>query len=93
MKWYVVFRGRKPGVYNDWGSCQAQVDGYKGASYRGCRDRNEAEEAYLAYGGTTCGMKHLTTTSMNRCTACTWKNFILIAQMLLIGVMSYCMYN
>jgi ribonuclease HI len=93
MKWYVVFRGRKPGVYNDWGTCQAQVDGYKGASFRGCRDRKEAEEAFLAYGATTGDMPKPNRATTDQCPSCTFKNALLAVQMVSIAVMAYVLYK
>lgn len=34
-KFYVVWVGRKPGIYSTWDSCKAQVDGFEGAKYKG----------------------------------------------------------
>ena len=34
MKYYVVWEGREPGVYDSWDECQQQVDGYPGARYK-----------------------------------------------------------
>ena len=33
-KYYAVKTGRKPGVYKSWAECQAQVNGYSGATYQ-----------------------------------------------------------
>lgn len=33
-KFYVVWEGLQPGIYDSWEDCKAQVDGYKGAKYR-----------------------------------------------------------
>jgi len=33
-KAYVVWRGRKPGVYRSWNDCWAQVRGFSGAQYK-----------------------------------------------------------
>src|SRR5215216_1730528 len=46
QKFYVVWRGRKPGVYNTWDECRAQVIGFKDATYRSFPTRREAEDAY-----------------------------------------------
>jgi viroplasmin and RNaseH domain-containing protein len=43
MRYYVVFVGRKPGVYDYWPDCQTQVHGFPGNSYQGYRSRAEAE--------------------------------------------------
>jgi len=55
MKWYDVFHGRQPGVYNDWPTCNDQVIGFKRASFKSFRTEEEAYAAYNAYFGT----KHL----------------------------------
>lgn len=49
MKHYVVFEGRVPGIYPSWSSCHAQVDKFKGASFRSYGTLKEAEEAYNSY--------------------------------------------
>lgn len=33
-KFYVVWEGLQPGIYDSWEDCKTQVDGYKGAQYR-----------------------------------------------------------
>jgi ribonuclease HI len=33
-KYYVVFNGRVPGVYNSWKDCKAQVDKFPGAKFK-----------------------------------------------------------
>ena len=47
-KFYVVWSGVEPGVYESWTDCQLQVKGYKGALYKSYASRREAEEAYEA---------------------------------------------
>jgi len=32
--WYVVWEGRTRGIFEDWASCSASVDGYKGSKYK-----------------------------------------------------------
>jgi ribonuclease HI len=34
-KFYVVWIGRKPGIYSSWEDCKKQVDGFEGAKYKG----------------------------------------------------------
>ncbi|KAK1682030.1 hypothetical protein QYE76_042878 [Lolium multiflorum] len=43
--WYVVFRGRVPGIYSSWRVCQDQVNDYSNNSYRGYATLQE----YLTY--------------------------------------------
>jgi len=46
QKFYVVWEGRKPGVYPTWDACKAQVDGVAGAKYKSFEDAAEAELAF-----------------------------------------------
>ena len=45
-KAYVVFKGRKPGIYKTWAECKAQVDGFSGPVFRGYASMEEAEKAF-----------------------------------------------
>ena len=45
----MVFRGKCPGVYNSWTSCQAQVNGFSNNSYNGFDTWEEASEAYYNF--------------------------------------------
>ena len=50
-KCYVMYKGKVPGVYNEWQECQAQVNGVSGASHK-CKwsdSRQEAEASYLRF--------------------------------------------
>jgi len=46
QKWYVVWAGRKPGVYGSWAECEAQVKGYPDAKFMAFESREKAEAAY-----------------------------------------------
>ncbi len=46
QKYYVVWKGRKTGVFTSWQECSAQVQGYSGAQYKAFPNRKAAEEAY-----------------------------------------------
>ncbi|KZV27329.1 hypothetical protein F511_02438 [Dorcoceras hygrometricum] len=48
-KSYVVFIGRKAGVYEKWCEASEQVRGFSGACYKGFDTKKEAEEAYSCY--------------------------------------------
>lgn len=48
-KGYVVYRGRKPGVYLTWADCQDQVSGYGGNNFCSYSSMREAEEAWGEY--------------------------------------------
>jgi ribonuclease HI len=45
-KYYVVWKGRKHGVFTSWQECSAQVSGYTGAEYMAFASRALAEQAF-----------------------------------------------
>lgn len=45
-KFYVVWKGRTPGVYDSWDACKKEVDGFQGALYKGFPDQASAEAAF-----------------------------------------------
>ena len=45
-KFYVVWEGRKKGIFNNWNECLAQVDGFEGAKYKSFESMAEAKAAY-----------------------------------------------
>jgi ribonuclease HI len=47
-KYYVVWKGVSPGVYDSWTDCQLQIKGYEGALYKSFPTREMAEEAFAA---------------------------------------------
>lgn len=49
-KYYVVWKGRTPGVYDSWDACKKEVDGFQGALYKGFPDKASADAAF-ANGG------------------------------------------
>ncbi|MGD9841336.1 MAG: viroplasmin family protein [Steroidobacteraceae bacterium] len=46
IKYYVVWAGRKTGVFSDWTSAQQSVDKYTGARFKSFPTRAEAEQAF-----------------------------------------------
>ncbi|MBI5878115.1 MAG: viroplasmin family protein [Chloroflexi bacterium] len=46
-KYYAVRRGKRPGIYDTWDACSAQVTGFAGAQFKSFATRAEAD-AYLA---------------------------------------------
>ncbi|MCH9681470.1 MAG: ribonuclease H family protein [Deltaproteobacteria bacterium] len=51
QRYFVVWVGREPGIYTDWASCQAQVEGFPGARHRSFTSPEEAEIAWVEAGG------------------------------------------
>jgi ribonuclease HI len=45
-KYYVVWKGRKPGIYPSWEECSAQVKGFVDARYMGFESRALAGQAF-----------------------------------------------
>ena len=45
-KFYVVWRGVKTGVFHDWPTTLALVDGFPGAQYKSFPTLSEAETAF-----------------------------------------------
>lgn len=45
-KYYVVWEGAKPGIYESWAACQLQIKGYPQAKYKSFSSKAEAEAAY-----------------------------------------------
>jgi ribonuclease HI len=45
-KFYVVWKGRKTGVFSSWKACTAQVQGFPGAQYKSFGSRTAAEQAF-----------------------------------------------
>jgi ribonuclease HI len=46
QKFYVVWAGRKTGVFTDWSTTQQSVDKFPGARFKSFASRGEAEQAY-----------------------------------------------
>jgi ribonuclease HI len=46
MGFYVVWKGRKPGVYGTWDEARAQVEGFPGALYRKFKTLEDALRAF-----------------------------------------------
>ncbi|MDR1114890.1 MAG: ribonuclease H family protein [Tannerella sp.] len=46
QKYYVVWNGVNPGVYDNWADCRFQIKGYVGALYKSFESKEEAENAF-----------------------------------------------
>jgi len=46
QKYYVVWKGRKPGIYSSWAACEAQVKGFTDAEYKSFPTLEMAENAF-----------------------------------------------
>jgi ribonuclease HI len=45
-KFYVVWKGRKTGVFTSWEACEVQVKGFTGAQYKAYTSREAAQRAF-----------------------------------------------
>ncbi|WP_370453867.1 viroplasmin family protein [Proteiniphilum sp. X52] len=45
-KFYVVWKGVKPGIYHSWDDCKAQISGFESALYKSFSTLEEAEKAF-----------------------------------------------
>lgn len=45
-KTYVVFNGRKPGIYNYWNDVEKQTKGFPGAKFKSFKSKEDAEAAF-----------------------------------------------
>ena len=45
-KFYVVWNGRKKGIYTSWNVCKKQIDGFESAQYKSFSNLNDAEIAF-----------------------------------------------
>ncbi len=46
QKYYVVWQGHEPGIYDSWKDCQIQIKNYPGAEYKSFSSREIAEDAF-----------------------------------------------
>lgn len=46
QKYYVVWKGRQPGIYTTWADCEQQVKGFGAAQYKSFESLKEARAAY-----------------------------------------------
>ena len=56
---YAVCNGRQTGIFYEWETCREQVQGRRGAKYKGFKTVAEAE-SYLAQNGIVCPRKNET---------------------------------
>lgn len=45
-KYYTVWAGHQPGVYDSWSDCQVQIKNFPGAKYKSFKSKAEAEKAF-----------------------------------------------
>ncbi len=45
-KFYVVWQGRRTGIFDSWDECKKQIDQFPAAKYKSFPSKNEAEQAF-----------------------------------------------
>lgn len=63
-KFYVVWKGYKPGIYQSWTDCQEQIEGYKGAKYKSYTSMTVARRAYESGRDVVSKAQNLVTTAI-----------------------------
>ncbi len=46
-KYYVVWKGRKTGIFDNWEDCKKHIFGFEGALYRSYKSEDEARAAFI----------------------------------------------
>lgn len=46
-KYYVVWKGAKPGIYESWADCKKQIHGFDGAMYKSFENEEIAKKAFF----------------------------------------------
>jgi len=48
QKFYVVWKGRRTGIFESWDECQAQINGFADAKYKSFKSKQMAENAFIS---------------------------------------------
>lgn len=57
MAFYVVIRGRTPGIYGSWMECSQQVHGLSGVVFKKYGTLEEATNALASFHSLSCGLR------------------------------------
>lgn len=66
-KWYVVWVGEHPGIYESWEECKLQVEGFPGARYKAFSTSEEAVEAFRGNPSEQMGLLRAIAKGMGEC--------------------------
>ena len=61
VKYYVVWVGLNPGIYNSWDECKAQIANYPKATYKSFKTLAEAKQAFKLPANESIGKKNKST--------------------------------
>lgn len=56
QKFYVVWKGKLPGIYTSWVDCKKQIEGFPEAVYKSFKDKTLADKAYNEGSGNYIGL-------------------------------------
>jgi ribonuclease HI len=62
-KFYVVWKGKRPGIFKTWKECKEVISGYKGAEYKSFPTFDQAKNAYNGNYNDFKGKKKVSTLS------------------------------
>lgn len=65
-KWYVVWAGDHPGIYDSWEECKLQVERYPNARYKSFNSKEEAIEAFRGDSSQQMGILRSIASAKNR---------------------------
>jgi viroplasmin and RNaseH domain-containing protein len=92
MAWYVVFCGRKLGVYDSWRVCSEYVVGFSGVVFQSYSTRMQAEEAYVAFldhQDELWKSEQVTQKAEDAAKKWCWKDWMILVQFIVITVLWY----
>jgi viroplasmin and RNaseH domain-containing protein len=71
MVWYIVFHGRKSGVYESWAACSEYVVGFSAAAFQSYSTRMQAEEPHQTF------LDHITEKEEHVSNKWSWKDWVI----------------
>jgi hypothetical protein len=83
MMWYIMFCGRKHGVYESWAIYSEYVVGFSGATFQSYSTRMQAKEVYQAF------LKHTVEKGEHVSNKWCWKYYVILVQFVVIAVLVY----
>ncbi len=61
VKYYVVWQGNRPGIYDSWEECEQQIRGVAGAKFKSYESRTLAEQAFRVGPDISAGISNKAT--------------------------------
>jgi hypothetical protein len=83
MTWYVMFRGRKPRVYESWWVCSEYIVCFSCATFQSYLTRMHVEKAYEAF------LKHIVENGEPISNKWCWKDWVILGQFIVIDDLWY----